>query len=72
LALSQKVKAVTHRKNSQPHGKQQNKCFLNGKLLRNEPCVNWLIVDTVEKAPVIYKLTRFRGWVIDVFCSLFL
>jgi hypothetical protein len=40
--------------------------FLNGKLLRNEPCVNWLIVDIVDIAPVIYKPTPFRGWVIDL------
>jgi hypothetical protein len=35
------------------------------KLLRNESCVNWLMVDAVEIAPVIYKPTPFRGWVID-------
>ncbi|NCA17176.1 MAG: hypothetical protein EBS90_09040 [Betaproteobacteria bacterium] len=39
--------------------------FPHGKPWGNEPCVNWLIVDTVEIAPVIYKPTPFRGWVID-------
>ena len=39
--------------------------FPHGLPWGNEPCVNWLIVDTVEIAPVIYKPTPFREWVID-------
>lgn len=41
--------------------------FFNVKMLKNEPCVNWLIVVVRAMVPASYKPRLFRVVVIDYF-----